>query len=525
MRPAPRLLICVQAGIMAAALGQNTNLTPVVYTGQVVQGLPPDFYSSPGFDTFSISPSNHVTFKTNRSVVRVSGDGKVTTVVADPILNPVVDLPSQLQGDYYVVIGNSSDTVSFSSIGTGFGGTGVVSAGSPASPHVIAREHTPVDGNPGLTHKGSFMRLSQGVGGHTTFVGDTTTASSSTRMLWSWSPTSSGLRAALTDDQPIVPTLPNVKADLFTNQPYSFSSVNGTIATSTWLKGSDVGSFSNFATVRGTPGSMAIIARRGERVTHDSNMTWNIPAAQSISPNGHIGMRGEVYVDGLSGAKDSIWIAPPEQPPQFLVRAGTLFPPGPGSDGLLVSRFIVGPAVNDNGQYLSAAITSNNQGGRVGIITGSTFGSKTLMVSGAQIPGQPLGTTLLIDSDHPLRTPALNDDGYIAVRAYYYDPQLMSTRVGLWLADQDGRIDLISCSGQSIELAAGDARTIADIFLPRNFGSPDDSGNAFGSGGCLVFETLFTDGTTALITTIVPAPSVAIAPLMCVALFVRRRRA
>lgn len=206
---------------------------------------------------------------------------------------------------------------------------------------------------------------------------------------------------------------------------------------------------------------------------------------QSISPTGNVCIKGEVYVDNITGALDSNWIAPPDQFPQLLDRAGLPFPAGRGAGGLIMAE-------------LCAA--------------------RIILRFGPISQSEPR-------PNHTLQTPALSEQDNIAVRAWSYDPVVQAERVGLWAADQDGKIDLITSSGRSIELAPGDIRVISDICLPRHFGGPDGIGSPIGSHGCLAFETRFADEAAALITTIVPAPNAAFVARVSGVFCARRRRA
>lgn len=137
---------------------------------------------------------------------------------------------------------------------------------------------------------------------------------------------------------------------------------------------------------------------------------------QSISPTGNVCIKGEVYVDNITGALDSNWIAPPDQFPQLLDRAGLPFPAGPGTGALIMAE-------------LCAA--------------------RNILRSGPTSQSEPR-------PNRTLQTRALSEQDNITVRAWSYDPVVQAERVGLWAADHDGKIDLITSSGRSIELAPGD---------------------------------------------------------------------
>lgn len=83
--------------------------------------------------------------------------------------------------------------------------------------------------------------------------------------------------------------------------------------------------------------------------------------------------------------------------------------------------------------------------------------------------------------------------------------------------DPASGVQVIARTGDSVQIAPGDVRTIASFVQP---GVPDAP--ALGNDGTLLFRVDFTDGSSGLVTASVPEPAAAI--VMLAAIFCPRRR-
>jgi hypothetical protein len=113
---------------------------------------------------------------------------------------------------------------------------------------------------------------------------------------------------------------------------------------------------------------------------------------------------------------------------------------------------------------------------------------------------------------------ALNDAGQIAFNATLTGSGIDSTnRRGIWATDRTGALQLIARSGNTLEVAPGDFRTIrqddnlgSSLRFLIGSGNSDGHPSAFNNRGQLVFWARFTDGTAGIFVSnrvAIPEPS------------------
>jgi hypothetical protein len=105
----------------------------------------------------------------------------------------------------------------------------------------------------------------------------------------------------------------------------------------------------------------------------------------------------------------------------------------------------------------------------------------------------------------------LNDAGQIAFQAKLTDGT-NSFGIGIWATDRAGVLQLIARTGDLLEVAPGDFRTIGGLLfgLYEPTGNSDGRGSGFNNLGQLAFWSSFTDGSSGIFVSnavAVPEPS------------------
>ena len=159
-----------------------------------------------------------------------------------------------------------------------------------------------------------------------------------------------------------------------------------------------------------------------------------------------------------------------------------------------------------------------------------TIGGQTKLVSreGGVAPGA--GGALF--TDFLGGVPILNSSGHLAFGGALQlgGDVTSSNQLGIWAQDPQGVLRLVVRTGDTIEVAPGDFRTISLLYLnaPAS-GGEDGRARAFNDLGQLLYAAKFTDGSSGLfLTTVVPEPGTvvlaSIASLMSALLWMRRAR-
>ncbi len=121
------------------------------------------------------------------------------------------------------------------------------------------------------------------------------------------------------------------------------------------------------------------------------------------------------------------------------------------------------------------------------------FGSLSLVArTGSHAPGTPSGVYFGDPSTSSFGTPLLNDAGQVAFIGYLNGTGVDSTNnFGIWATDRTGTLRLIVRTGDSLEVAPGDIRTIDFLESAAKGG--------FNNLGQLAFTAHFTDGSAGIL--------------------------
>jgi hypothetical protein len=151
------------------------------------------------------------------------------------------------------------------------------------------------------------------------------------------------------------------------------------------------------------------------------------------------------------------------------------------------------PVLNDAGKiafrsYLTGSgVNSTNELG----IWSDGSGELTLVArTGSQAPGTDEGVNFF-----DLHLPSINSAGQTAFRANLIgDGVDVTNNRGIWATDTKGALQLIVRTGNQMEVAPGDVRTIGELDFVTATGNGDSRPSAFNNFGQLVFWASFTDG-------------------------------
>lgn len=279
----------------------------------------------------------------------------------------------------------------------------------------------------------------------------------------------------------------------------------------------------------GTVGNLEAVAIPGQEAPGIPDNTFASPAASffnpgmvSINNNGTLVFAQLVEGTGTGSGNNVALYTRLDDQLTLLARRGDAIP-GAGADDVRFQTFNR-PLVNDNDIFVfhsslsgGDVTSSNNQG----IFSGPLGDLQLIARKGDQAPG--LSEGILFDDFHIHL--AFNNLGEIAFLA---DLQQNEEPAGHGLfawAAQIGELAVIAHTGQEIEVAPGDFRTIAELDMLFGSGGSDGFARSLNDSGQLVYWTRFTDDSEALFTAqIIPEPSAALLLLAGLGALLFRRR-
>jgi hypothetical protein len=271
----------------------------------------------------------------------------------------------------------------------------------------------------------------------------------------------------------------------------------GQMSLPSYLQGTGVNSSNNLALFTGGLGGLTLVVRNGDHLpgTSSNVMLENFFFPMAINSVGKIAFQGWLtggdVVDGVDD--EGLW-SNVSGSLQLVARSG-----GPAADapagvnyGLFSkSSFAL---LNDSGQLAfhgalagSGVDESNNEA----IWLGAPDDLALVVRRGEQAPDIPSGTTF----GH-MHYPSLNNAGQIAFRAELTGDEVgPANNRGIWATDRDGNLQLIARTGDQMEVAPGDSRTLALLDFVTVSGNSDGRRSAFNNLGQLAFWASFSDGT------------------------------
>jgi formylglycine-generating enzyme required for sulfatase activity len=204
--------------------------------------------------------------------------------------------------------------------------------------------------------------------------------------------------------------------------------------------------------------------------------------------------------------------------------SGVVFRDASGSS-LGTLRAFDQPRINNAGQTAFMAFIADSAGVNVGSgIWLDDSGNLTLIArTGDHAPGTPDGVNFSTIGALGSFRFHLNDAGQIA---FYIN--LTDGGRGIWATDRNGDLQLIVRTGDQLEVAPGDFRTIAQLnwISPGSTGNSDGRPSSFNSLGQIAFSASFTDSSSGVFVSnhvAVPEPSTLLLLVGSLAALWRRR--
>ena len=197
--------------------------------------------------------------------------------------------------------------------------------------------------------------------------------------------------------------------------------------------------------------------------------------------------------------REGIWYGTPNAL-QLIARDGSQAPGLPAgvnfSDTL--GEIEPEPAINANGKVLfqhgltGTGITTAND---IGFWAGTPGNLSVVVREGDPLPSVGAGANINFLFNRP-RT--INAAGQVMFMATFTTPS--GPGIGLFATDAAGVVKLVARSGQTIQVAPGDVRTIETFSIESNVtGNQDGRRTTFNDQGLLAFVATFTDDTQAVV--------------------------
>lgn len=250
----------------------------------------------------------------------------------------------------------------------------------------------------------------------------------------------------------------------------------------------------DFAIVSDASGTVETIAATGSVPPGAPDATFN-----QLDLNPAMNASGKVaFVSSLTAAdpfaKSGIWAGTPGSL-EMLARAGS---PAPGTDGKTFQRFLSPVEINEAGQVAWWATLASGGGAGVWVTEGAE--TRLVAASGTPVFDRP-GTTLRV-----LERPVLDEQGQVFFMARVQGGSVVpQTNRALMVRDIVGRLVTVVRTGDAVEVAPGDSRTIAEIVFE---GSSTSGGYAqVNAHRQAVAHVRFTDGTFAVLAIDVANPA------------------
>lgn len=278
----------------------------------------------------------------------------------------------------------------------------------------------------------------------------------------------------------------------------------GEIAFLGTLTGSGIGPMNNQSLWSTGGGSLHMVARTGSQAPGAPDGVtftdfWEGAWSMLLNNSGETAFQG-VTSDGGYG----IWSE--RGGLHAVARSGQSTPGLPGE----TFRDFANPVLNANGHVAFTAFLAS---GKRGLWSEGNGELALVANAGDQAPGAPAGVTFA-----GFGNGSLNGRGQFAFTAFLADLEAADAN-GVWVHDIDGVLRAIVRSGDAIEVAPGDVRTVSSVKFIEGSGNEDGRHSAFNDRGQLAFQASFTDGTQGIFVTdvvAIPEPAAWILALLAI---------
>jgi hypothetical protein len=233
------------------------------------------------------------------------------------------------------------------------------------------------------------------------------------------------------------------------------------------------------AVYKGNGANLQLAARSGENAP-GTNAQFNsvVLLSSPLNSLNETVFRGSLQGPSVSTLNDGGLWRTRNADIELLAREGDAVP---GSNDLFFGNFI-SAVIDDSDQVVfKASVTPGTQTS----LWSAGDGELSLLAR----PGMPApGTGAVFSSLTGFGNFASNSRGQVAFQA------IAEGTTGIWAQDPSGALRLIVRTGDSIEVAPGDVRTIASFDVLNHSGGSDGKSRSFNDAGQLVFNATFVGG-------------------------------
>lgn len=199
--------------------------------------------------------------------------------------------------------------------------------------------------------------------------------------------------------------------------------------------------------------------------------TFDAPTSDGVDINA----RGEVVFSarligaGLNNDNSEFLLAGTAGRFRIVAQAGQ---PVPGIDGATFRAFTggrtaFGRAVIGTDGTVAFTACHSESGNDMGLWLAPADGSPPRLLARSGQPAPGLAANAVFKSSIALQPPVesffLNRSNQVAFRSLVGGPGIAGGTFGVWLAESDGSVNLIACTGQAIDVGSGKLRTLSNV--------------------------------------------------------------
>lgn len=244
----------------------------------------------------------------------------------------------------------------------------------------------------------------------------------------------------------------------------------------------------------------------------EEGVVWSRFNDAGINNRGEVAFEAMLAGPGVDRSNDEgIWVS--GQSTRLVARTGQQ---APGTDpGVVFNAIPLSPprmVFGEQGVVFTAALRgpNTNFSNNSGIWAESSRGLQLVARAGDPAPGTSPGTVFSFFAFLPLTS---NDLGQTAFVGLINDVEVeLPNQVGIWTTNRQGELQLVVRTGDELEVAPGDRRTIQSLTFSSRSNSRSRI-DAFNNRGQLAFNATFTDGSQGIFISnlvAIPEPSTSV---------------
>jgi hypothetical protein len=285
--------------------------------------------------------------------------------------------------------------------------------------------------------------------------------------------------------------VPGLPSGVIFNDGFGNPALNvaGQVAFYARLAGPGVGNTNNQSIWSGNPGTLRLVARSGDLAPGTvGEVRFSILRSPALNASGKTAFNAFLTGTGVSGRNSGgIWSEGFESL-HLVARGGSQAPGAPIGFSFLD---FAPPVLNDMGRvaFSAALAVAGSSVTTEGIWLEGAGGLSLVALQGNSPPGVQSNARFL-----DFQSLVLNARGQIALEASL----TFGDDKGIWATDTLGVLHLIAASGDQLEVAPNDFRTIRTVDFAGSSGNGDGRTSGFNDTGEVAFAASFTDGTSGI---------------------------